>query len=306
MWPFSSTDSQALLDPGLLPGGLAGGLYRGWPPQSRLYAARPLRSRRPVLDQERLPEAVACGLAQPAPDRLTPRRAAAAIWSWAPGHPHSADGNQVLPEPPRVSGRCAHRPLFGISQARASFHGAMPQGAHLLDCQVWEEEVACGSCLSMLPHEAHFDLIPEPKRHITACHVLPFRQCAAISAADGRWRALNCSAALPSACRARGSGEWLLTRPGSPGGCRGIRCGAGAPNGCEALTPGAAFELPRHAKENLALAEALRAARQGQVLVDAAWLPLTGDTVLVRNSGVCTVQHVQCSAPLSCTPEEVF
>ena len=55
----------------------------------------PLGSCRPVLDEELLPEAVACGLAQPAPDRLTPRRAAAAIWSWAPGHPHSAAGNQV-------------------------------------------------------------------------------------------------------------------------------------------------------------------------------------------------------------------
>ena len=54
---------------------------------------------RPVLDEELLPEAVACSLAQPAPDRLTPRRAAAAIWSWAPGHPYAADGNQVLPMP---------------------------------------------------------------------------------------------------------------------------------------------------------------------------------------------------------------
>ena len=56
-------------------------------------------SRRPVLDEELLPEAVACSLAQPAPDRLTPRRAASAIWSWAPGHPYAADGNQVLPMP---------------------------------------------------------------------------------------------------------------------------------------------------------------------------------------------------------------
>lgn len=36
-----------------------------------------------------------CGLNQPAPDLLTPMRAAAAIWTWAPGHPFEpsyADG----------------------------------------------------------------------------------------------------------------------------------------------------------------------------------------------------------------------
>ena len=99
-----------------------------------------------------------------------------------------------------------------------------------------------------------------------ACHVLRFRQCAAISAADGRWRATNCSVALPTACRARGGGDWLLTRPGSPGGC-------------EALAPGAAFELPRHAKENLDLAQTLRAACPP---IDAAWLPLTGGSAFAQ------------------------
>lgn len=103
--------------------------------------------------------------------------------------------------------------------------------------------------------------------------MLRFRQCAAISAADGRWRATNCSAALPTACRTRGSGDWLLTRPGLPGGC-------------EALASGAAFELPRHAKENLALAETLRAARPP---IDAAWLPLTGDADHAQEGDACRV-----------------
>ena len=120
------------------------------------------------------------------------------------------------------------------------------------------------------------------------------RQCAAMSAADGRWRATNCSVALPMACRTRGSGEWVLTRPGPPGGCEGSgtgepggcagsASGAGAPGGCETLVPGAAFEVPRHAKENLALAEALRAARPP---VAAAWLPLAGAALLVQEGGM--------------------
>jgi len=61
-----------------------------WAPQrSKLLACRP------VLDEGQLPGAVACGLEQPAPDALTPQRAAAAIWSWAPGHPARGGGSLV-------------------------------------------------------------------------------------------------------------------------------------------------------------------------------------------------------------------
>ena len=133
-------------------------------------------------------------------------------------------------------------------------------------------------CASVLPHEAPSSCSLSHAQRLNACHVLRFRQCAAISAADGRWRASNCSAALPTACRMHGSGEWLLTRPGSPGGCK-------------ALAPGEAFKLPRHAKENLALAETLRAARPH---IDAAWLPLTGGATLAQG-GPCRVPHTLCT-----------
>lgn len=46
---------------------------------------------RPVLDEQSLPEVTACGLNMPCPDLLTPQRAAGAIWTWAPGHPHAAE-----------------------------------------------------------------------------------------------------------------------------------------------------------------------------------------------------------------------
>jgi len=50
---------------------------------------------------------------------------------------------------------------------------------------------------------------------------------------------------------------------------------AGAPGVCPA---GAAFELPRDARDNLALQAAMRAARPP---APAAWLPLTGALLML-------------------------
>ncbi|CAD7702622.1 unnamed protein product [Ostreobium quekettii] len=41
----------------------------------------------PILDNVTLPRAYDCGINFPSPDLLTPQRAAATIWSWAPGQP---------------------------------------------------------------------------------------------------------------------------------------------------------------------------------------------------------------------------
>lgn len=54
--------------------------------------------RRPVLDEQSLPLVTACGLNMPCPDLLTPQRAAAAIWTWAPGQPQNADGAASWPQ----------------------------------------------------------------------------------------------------------------------------------------------------------------------------------------------------------------
>lgn len=48
-------------------------------------------SNAPMLDEASLPGVDACGVNIPSPDLLTPSRAAAAVWSWAPGHPFEAD-----------------------------------------------------------------------------------------------------------------------------------------------------------------------------------------------------------------------
>ena len=75
--------------------------------------------------------------------------------------------------------------------------------------------------------------------------------CAVISSKDGRWRAVPCSANMPSACRSPG-GEWSLGR-----GQRGV------------CAYGEKFDVPHHAKENLALQRLLY-----KLGASAAWLPL--------------------------------
>ena len=56
-----------------------------------------------------LPQLLGCGLSQPAPDLITPSKAAAAIWTWAPGHPY-----EPTPMPPR-SGNTSSSSSSGVS-----------------------------------------------------------------------------------------------------------------------------------------------------------------------------------------------
>lgn len=46
----------------------------------------------PILDESTLPRVIDCGMNVPSPDLLTPERAAAFIWTWAPGYPRTEDG----------------------------------------------------------------------------------------------------------------------------------------------------------------------------------------------------------------------
>jgi len=39
-------------------------------------------------------QVLGCGLNVPSPDLLTPSKAAAAIWTWAPGHPYDPVTNE--------------------------------------------------------------------------------------------------------------------------------------------------------------------------------------------------------------------
>jgi hypothetical protein len=47
----------------------------------------------PYFDEASIPAVVDCGVNIPSPDLLTPSRAAAAVWTWAPGHPFSSSGD---------------------------------------------------------------------------------------------------------------------------------------------------------------------------------------------------------------------
>lgn len=47
----------------------------------------------PILDESTLPRVLNCGLNVPSPDLLTPERAAALVWTWAPGYPQTEDGS---------------------------------------------------------------------------------------------------------------------------------------------------------------------------------------------------------------------
>ena len=88
--------------------------------------------------------------------------------------------------------------------------------------------------------------------------------CGAISTVDGRWRAVQCSNSLPTACRGVG-GEWQLAT-GVRGSC----------------PPGYAWEVPHHAKENMQLQSLLK--MNAGPPVEAAWLPVAGHWQL---SSVC-------------------
>lgn len=91
--------------------------------------------------------------------------------------------------------------------------------------------------------------------------------CGAISSEDGRWRAMDCSMVLPTACRGAG-GDWQLAA-GTRGGC----------------PPGYTWEVPHHAKENMQLQTLLKMSPGPPV--NAAWLPVAG----VAHSHTC---HVLC------------
>jgi hypothetical protein len=82
----------------------------------------------PVFDEVTLPQVMGCGLNMPAPDLLTPLRAAGAIWTWAPGHPYdpsygdspAAAPLQALVQAHRgsVAGQAANCGVLSASDAR--------------------------------------------------------------------------------------------------------------------------------------------------------------------------------------------
>lgn len=134
-----------------------------------------------------------CGLNMPSPDLLTPVRAAAAIWTWAPGHPFDPSyGDDARLE------KAVH----------AAGGGTDGQGTAGLSSR--------GSSSG------------RPHRSFTSGSSVqgPPANCGVISAADSRWRAVPCSLpALPSACRDRNAsldapdGGWVVDASLPRGDC---------------------------------------------------------------------------------------
>ena len=133
----------------------------------------------PLLDEYALPQVVACGLNVPSPDLLTPERSAAGVWTWAPGHPFDASGGTSGGDVP--AGTC-WRPLRQADQ----------------------------SMLAWLAHTVRVLLRMLAGR----LYGVGEASCSAMRATDGRWVAVPCDEALPTACRSGGgngtTGTWTL------------------------------------------------------------------------------------------------
>ena len=234
----------------------------------------------PVLDEVNLPLVTACGLNMPSPDSVVPERAAAGVWTWAEGHPPSLDPvsppspspSPPSPSPPPPAKRQGwlRRLLSWIRGHIFSFH-RQHRGLTLVLRFPWP------------PHPRPPSPPPPPPRRRRAL-------CGALTAADGRWRARNCTDALPTACRngrvvvGGGSGEskeeslWLLPPAGALPPQRG-ECGGSGGKKEEKISSssssppppsGFLWEAPRTPVENAALAEQLRA-----LGFEAAWLPVS-------------------------------
>jgi hypothetical protein len=194
----------------------------------------------PLLDETSLPPVVECGINIPSPDLLTPARAAAAVWTWAPGHPYVGVGwdGAATVGASSIPGEASRWRL-----------GSFPSS--------WWDWIK----RHLLPHGKPS---PPPAPGPTSCAIL--------AAEDARWRAVSCdpgASGLPSACRKvlpgqapedsvaepSGVSPWVLGPPGTPGSC---------PNGT-------AFDVPRHPRENFLLAAVLRGAG-----ATGAWLPIKG------------------------------
>ena len=201
----------------------------------------------PVWDEFTLPPVVGCGLNMPSPDLLTPTRAAAAIWTWAPGHPY----NPTLADVPALRRLAA---AGGDSGAGAS-SGSEGSDSDCDDCSGSDSDDDSDS------DSDSDDDGDSSSSSFGAAVQAPPANCGVISAGDARWRAVPCPLpALPSACRVLGAAL------GAPDGWA---LNASLPRG--SCPPGSEYDLPRHPRENYLLAAALAAGGH-----EAAWLPVHG------------------------------
>lgn len=190
----------------------------------------------PLLDDQSLPGVTACGVNVPSPDRLTPTKAEAQVWSWAPYHPWTVGrdkgGERLRGEPlhssgvpDEVPGEQLKRIKGGVPRSILSSGRAPPSAA-----QSWRPSVRSA----------------------------PYQHCAVIWAKDGRWYTTTCGEMeRPRICRYMhglrgGLWMWRLVPQGMP-----------CPMNYE-------DDIPHNPKENLFLVRAMHTAN-----VTSAWLPVS-------------------------------
>jgi len=198
----------------------------------------------PVLDEVTLPLVTACGLNMPSPDSVVPARAAAGIWAWAEGHPPLGPPPEPSPRPPSPSPPSPPPPAKRQGWLRRLL--SWIRGRLFFSSKRHHHR---GLTLVRFPWPPHPrpPSPPSPRRR----RVL----CGALTAFDGRWRARNCTDALPTACRngrvvvGGGSGEsnaslWLLPPAGALPPQRGECGGSKEKEEEETLSSSSSISLP--------------------------------------------------------------
>ena len=119
------------------------------------------------------------------PDLLTPTRAAAAVWTWAPGHPYPSqrwNGSIGQGDARKMELHAFDKDdtVAAVSRRKTLQPGKVQQQSDTADAA-----------------ETADDAVTLEDERLGGCGVL--------SGSDGRWRAVTCRAVLPSACRRKGA-----------------------------------------------------------------------------------------------------
>lgn len=190
----------------------------------------------PYFDEASIPGVVDCGVNIPSPDLLTPSRAAAAVWTWAPGHPFSTNrkkgnSNKNSDNDDDASGEARATKCAIISASDGRWRSA-----------------SCSSDYSTTATNS--TTIP------TVCRI-----AGAPTESDTQW-----VLGPPTPHPFRSEYEHSVSLSSSSSSSIPSRS-----NSLYICPEGSSFDVPRHPRENFWLADMLR--QQG---IDAAWLPIQG------------------------------
>ncbi|GAB4815112.1 hypothetical protein N2152v2_002158 [Parachlorella kessleri] len=198
----------------------------------------------PYLDEATMPAVLGCGLNVPSPDLLTPSKAAAAIWTWAPGHPYDPITNEG------AEANCA---VMSASDGRwraVPCEQALPSA-----CRASSAPPAAAANGGDGGTEAAAGGMPHSRR-LTAASAAEAGGAALRLDSEGREGSAAGPAGLPGDANGLPSLNWVLSA---------------ADAGRGACPEGSVFDIPRHPVDNFRLASLLKESGHEQ-----AWLPLSG------------------------------